>query len=145
MDDTQRDESFDNHLCLETYYTPAYSETTSNTSGSEALPILQTIINHLDIFEQRIADSEYKLERTSETGQRIEELLNRQLMDGLISYAEFINLNHVKQLWISTSTACAAHNLGCTSSKKEILANLVDLFTLNEISREKLLDIAVEI
>ena len=71
--------------------------------------------------------------------------MNRQLRDGLISYADFLNLDHVRQLWVSTSAAFATYNLGCKSSKRQILANLVDLFTLNEISKDKLLSITLEL
>ena len=89
--------------------------------------VLREIIDHLDSFEHRIADSERKLERSQEIGKRIEDVLNRQLMDGLISYAEFSNLNRVKELWLSTGVAFATYDIGCRKSKRLILENLLDL------------------
>ena len=150
MGGIEQHRSFKTCTSSETHIPPMNSETTfSDLSTTGSTPstkqILQTIINDLDAFEQRIADSELKLEGSKEIGRRIEGALNRQLMDGLISYSEFSNLNHVKELWISTSATFATYNLGCKSSKRLIVSNLIDLFTLNEISRERLLDIATEI
>ena len=105
----------------------------TNQVNSSSQQVLQQVIELLNVFEQRIADSEFKIEKSKEIGQRIEDVLNRQLMDGLISYVDFLNLRHVKELWISTSAALSSYNLGCRSSKRIILSNLIDLFTLNEI------------
>ena len=117
----------------------------TNQVNSSTQQVLQQVIELLNVFEQRIADSEFKIEKSKEIGQRIEDVLNRQLMDGLISYVDFLNLRHVKELWISTSAALSSYNLGCQSSKRIILSNLIDLFTLKEISRERLLNIVEEI
>ena len=148
MDTTQKDDLFADHLDSGADTHPSYSKIALDShppDESNPLTFLQGIINHLNIFEQRIEDLEYKLVIVNETDRRIEELLNRQLRDGLISYADFLNLDHVRQLWVSTSAAFATYNLGCKSSKRQILANLVDLFTLNEISKDKLLSITLEL
>ena len=149
MGGIEQNQSFVEYLSSDSSNFPTCSEGATDLSTLELEPstehILQTIINHLTIFEQRIADSEYRLEGSQETGRRIKEVLSRQLKDGLLSYSEFLNLNHVKQLWLTTSAALSSYNLGCHSSKRIILSNLIDLFTLKEISRERLLNIVEEI
>ena len=148
MDTTQKGNLFVDYLDSGADTHPSYSKIALDShppDESNPLTFLQGIINQLNIFEKRIEDLEYKLAIVNETDQRIEELLNRQLRDGLISYADFLNLDHVRHLWVSTSAAFATYNLGCKSSKRQILANLVDLFTLNEISKDKLLSIIPEL
>lgn len=141
----------DNDMSLETQpCSSPYSNVTFNdvfNSNAEGVPehVLQTIIKHLNNFEEKLIDSELKLERVNEADRRIEQVLSRQLQDGLISYIEYINLNHVKVLWTSTSSALATHYLGCKSSRRQILASLIELYTLKEIEREELLDIVIEL
>ena len=149
MDTTQKGNLFVDYLDSGADVHPSYSKIALDShhpdESTNPLTFLQGIINHLNIFEQRIEDLEYKLVIVNETDRQIEELLNRKLRDGLIRYADFLNLDHVRQLWVSTSAAFATYNLGCKSSKTQILANLVDLFTLNEISKDKLLSITLEL
>ena len=117
----------------------------TNQVNSSTQQVLQQVIELLNVFEQRIADSEFKIEKSKEIGQRIEDVLNRQLMDGLISYVDFLNLRHVKELWISTSAALSSYNLGCHIHKRKILTNLLDLFILKEISREVYVDFVIQL
>ena len=107
--------------------------------------VLQTIINHLDRFEHKLVDSELRLERTNAIDKRIGEVLNRQLQDGLLTYSEFINLSHVKFLWTSTLGLLTTSYFDRKSSRRRAIANLVDLYTLNEIGRDQLLDIIYKI
>ena len=105
----------------------------------------QSMIYHLNNFEEKLIDSEHKLERTTETDRKIEQLLSRQLQDGLISNIEYVNLSHTKFLWTSTSCALATHSVGCKTSRRQIISNLVELYSLKEIGREELLDIITEL
>lgn len=155
MQTNKTEESFGDDVSLETRtYSPQYSNITFNdvfTNNAERgyeyklEHALQSIINHLNIFEERLIDSEHKLERSSETDRRIEQILSRQLQDGLVSYIEYVNLNHIKLLWTSTSRALATHSIGCKSSRRQILTNLIELYTLKEIERDVFLDIVTEL
>lgn len=52
----------------------------------------------LTILEQTIADSEIKLGKIDDINLRIEELLNRQLMDGLLTYSDYYNFRSINTL-----------------------------------------------
>ena len=107
--------------------------------------IIHTVTEHLNLLETRLADSEIRLQHTIGVDKRIDELLDRQLKDGLISFDDYVKLDHVKQLWVSVSIALDAHVRGCEASKRQITDNLLDLLTLNELSRELLINIVVEL
>ena len=105
--------------------------------------IINTVIEHLELLETRLTDSEIRLERAIGVDRRIDELLDRQLKDGLISFDDYVKLDHVKQLWMNL--ALETHVPGCETSKRQIIDNLLDLLTLNELSRELLIDVVVRL
>ena len=107
--------------------------------------IIHTVIEHLNLLETRLADSEIRLQHTIGVDKRIDELLDRQLKDGLISFDDYVKLDHVKQLWVTVSLALESHVPGCETSKRQIIDNLLDLLTLNELSRELLIDVVVRL
>ena len=78
-------------------------------------------------------------------GRRIEEILFGQLDDGYLSYIAFTKLYHIKHLWVSTSIALATYNCKNQVTKKVIIDNLIELYTLKEIKRETLLDILMKL
>ena len=102
---------------------------------------VERVINHLDCFERKLVDSGLQLERTKAIDKRIEDVLSRQLQDGLLTYVEYLNLNHIKALWTSSLNILTTSYLDRNPSRKRVIANLIDLYTLNEIGREQLLDI----
>ena len=114
-------------------------------SSSSLSDVLQVITKGLEKFEAMLIDSELKLERIRVVDRRVEEVLTRQWQGGLLSYIEYINFNHVKHLWVATLNLLATHYLRDQASKRQILANLVDLHTLNEIGRDQLLDIITQL
>ena len=107
--------------------------------------IINTVIEHLELLETRLTDSEIRLERAIGVDRRIDELLDRQLKDGLISFDDYVKLDHVKQLWMTVSLALETHVPGCETSKRQIIDNLLDLLTLNELTRELLIDVVVRL
>ena len=96
--------------------------------------VLQNVLACLTIFEQKLSDSELELDKSKNTEQRIKNLLNRQLADGLLSYSEYVHLNHVNSLWASTVNALVSYNLGYHMNKSIILTNLLDLFSLTKLA-----------
>ena len=106
---------------------------------------LQNVLAYLTIFEQKLADSELELDKSKNTEQRIKNLLNRQLADGLLPYSEYVHLNHVNSLWASTVSALVSYNLGYHMNKSIILTNLLDLFSLNQISLEVCVEYIIQL
>ena len=121
------------------------SEPCADNFGGGSVHILQDVVECINIFEQKIADSELELDRTKDTEQRVKNLLDRQLTDGLISYFEYVHLNHVNSLWAATLNALIHYNIGCQISKKTIVTNLLDLFSFNQITRELYVDIITKL
>lgn len=107
--------------------------------------VLQNVLACLTMFEQKLSDSELELDKSKNTEQRIKNLLNRQLADGLLSYSEYVHLNHVNSLWASTVNALISYNLGCHMNKRIILTNLLDLLSLNQISLEVCVDFVMQL
>ena len=107
--------------------------------------ILQDVIKCIDIFEQKIADSESEIDRTNDTEQRVKNLLHRQLVDGLIPYIEYVHLNHINSLWASTLNTLIHYNIGCHLDKKAVVTNLLDLLSFNQITRELYVDIITKL
>ena len=130
---------------LETHISSQMSldDTSSNEVNSQS--VLKVLDKHLSAFEVRVLDTEFHVEETKRIGKQIEEILFEQLDDGLLSYIAFTNLYHIKHLWVSTSIALATYSCKDQVSKKVIIDNLIELYSLKEISRKKLVDILVEI
>ena len=128
---------------LETHLSSQMSLDDINEVNSQS--VLNVLDKHLSAFEVRVLDTEFHVEETKRIGKQIEEILFEQLDDGLLSYIAFTNLYHIKHLWVSTSIALATYSCKDQVSKKVIIDNLIELYSLKEISRKKLVDILVEI
>ena len=128
---------------LETHLSSQMSLDDINEVNSQS--VLNVLDKHLSAFEVRVLDTEFHVEETKRIGKQIEEILFEQLDDGLLSYIAFTNLYHTKHLWASTSIALATYSCKDQVSKKVIIDNLIELYSLKEISRKKLVDILVEI
>ena len=128
---------------LETHLSSQMSLDDTNEVNSQS--VLNVLDKHLSAFEVRVLDTEFHVEETKRIGKQIEEILFEQLDDGLLSYIAFTNLYHIKHLWVSTSIALATYSCKDQVSKKVIIDNLIELYSLKEISRKKLVDILVEI
>ena len=147
---TSTQESFGDDLSLDTQPSSPHSNIPldsvfASRMESSTERVLQSVIEHIADFEQRLVDSEFKIERSKETEQRIKEVLNRQVQDGLLSYIEYANLNHVNSLWALTANTLVSYNLGCRMYKRQIFTNLLDLFVRNQISREVYVDFVMQL
>ena len=120
---------------LETHMSSQMSLDDTNEVNSQS--VLKVLDKHLSAFEVRVLDTEFHVEETKRIGKLIEEILFEQLDDGLLSYIAFTNLYHIKHLWVSTSIALATYSCKDTVSKKVIIDNLIELYSLKEISRKK--------
>ena len=128
---------------LETHISSQMSLDDTNEVNSQS--VLKVLDKHLSAFEVRVLHTEFHVEETKRIGKQIEEILFEQLDDGLLSYIAFTNLYHIKHLWVSTSIALATYSCKDQVSKKVIIDNLIELYSLKEISRKKLVDILVEL
>ena len=128
---------------LETHISSQMSLDDTNEVNSQS--VLNVLDKHLSAFEVRVLDTEFHVEEPKKIGKQIEEILFEQLDDGLLSYIAFTNLYHIKHLWVSTSIALATYSCKDQVSKKVIIDNLIELYSLKEISRKKLVDILVEL
>ena len=139
--------SMEANTSLETHMSSQMSLDDSESSSDEvkSQSVLPVLAKHLNAFEERLIDSEIQVEQTKNIGRRIEEILFEQLDDGLLSYIAFTNLYHIKHLWVSTSIALTTYSCNDRVSKKEIVDKLIELYTLKELKREKLVDILLKL
>ena len=132
---------------LETHMSSQMSLDDSESSSDEvkSQSVLPVLAKHLYAFEERLLDSELQVEQTKNIERQIEEILCGQLDDGHLSYIAFTNLYHIKHLWVSTSIALTSYSCNDRVSKKVIIDKLIELYTLKEIKREKVVDILMEL
>ena len=63
--------------------------------------ILRIAYARLEELEHQFPDSDIKLEHQPDINRRIEAILKRQLIDGLLSYAEYAKYRCINRLWSS--------------------------------------------
>ena len=68
---------------------------------SSEMNILRIAYARLEELEQQFPDSDIKLEHQPDINRRIEAILKRQLIDGLLSYADYAKYVHINKLWSS--------------------------------------------
>ena len=121
----------------------AYQHTSSQPPKNDDL--LDRILRCIDEWEQKIIDNELKFERSVRLEQRIEESLDRQIKDGLISYLEYLDITYITNLWISLANALISHSIGSRVSESMIISLLLELYKLNQINRQFVVDSITEL
>ena len=85
-------------------------------------------------WTKKVIDSETRSSRSKNYLDVVEESLDRQVKDGLISYREFVDLQYIGKLWARVLNTTAAYTLGADYSKRDVITTLLDLYTLKQIS-----------
>ena len=110
---------------------PTHSlEKTLETSADTWLNIQDA----LNDWTKRIVDTEARLKKTQSYQQIVEDSLNRQLRDGLLTHHDFAELEYIGKLWTNLLNTAACYSIGCEFGKKDLISTLLELHTLKQIT-----------
>ena len=98
--------------------------------------LLDDILQALESWSQRILIVETKLERTDDLRQSIVHSLEGQVLDGLLTEQDLQDLVYVADLWIHLYKNFLCYSAGVEFNDREVLSNLLELFSLKQISKE---------
>ena len=107
--------------------------------------VLDDILEALESWSQRILIIETKLERTDDLRQSIVHSLEGQVLDGLLTDQDLQDMVYVTDLWIQLYKNFLCYSTGVEFSDRDVLTNLLELFSLKQISKEFFLRVAVQL
>ena len=86
--------------------------------------ILERILRFLEDWELKIYDNEYRLEQAARIEKRIEESLNKQLEEAVITRSDYNVIKDVAHTWTSLLGSLTAHR---TAGNKHLKLQIVTL------------------
>ena len=107
--------------------------------------VLESIIDGLNSWIEKILDVEERLKKTKDIRQSILDSLNRQVLDGLISDQDSIELIHICNLWLNLYNSCLRKSVGADFADRDVLTYLLELYTLKQITKEFYISAAFEL
>ena len=107
--------------------------------------VLESIIDGLNSWIEKILDVEERLKKTKDIRQSILDSLNRQVLDGLISDQDSIELIHICNLWLNLYNSCLHKSKGADFADRDVLTYLLELYTLKQITKEFYISAAFEL
>ena len=110
---------------------------------SPSRDVLHDISNTMDCWFQRVLDTESQLRQTKDIQNAIAESLQRQQLDGLLTYYEINELRYIGQLWLDLSCGISCYTTGCTVLKGRLISILLELFTMKQINSQMFLNICM--
>ena len=106
-------------------------EKPTETPAEDAWLNIQDALND---WTKRIVDTEARLKKSQCYQQTIEDSLNRQLRDGLLSHHDFSELECIGKLYTNLLNTAACYSVGCGFGKKDLISILLELYTLKQIT-----------
>ena len=107
--------------------------------------VLSDIVNALESWTDRIVDVESRIKKTQDIRKGVLESLNRQVLDGLISEQDSIELEYTCDLWINLYKTFICKSSGADFSDWDVLTYLLELYSLKQISKKFFINIALEL
>ena len=98
--------------------------------------VLESIIDGLNSWMEKILDVEERLKKTKDIRQSILDSLNRQVLDGLISDQDSIELIYICNLWLNLYNSCLYKSVDADFTDRDVLTYLLELYTLKQITKE---------
>ena len=121
------------------------TDNNNNRSSCDTDPILEDIIDALDLWTQKILVLETDLQQNSDIKKTIVDCLQRQVLDGLLKDQDAKELQYVLDLWGNLHRAYACRKCGVDFVDEEALTNLLELFSLKQISKSFFIRVALEL
>lgn len=113
---------------------PTCSLEKSTETSAEVNDTWLNIQDALNDWTKRIVDTEARLKKTQSYQQIVEDSLNRQLRDGLLTHHDFAELEYIGKLWTNLLNTAACYSIGCGFGKKDLISALLELHTLKQIT-----------
>ena len=107
--------------------------------------ILKDIVIALDSWTEKIIDAESRIKKTQDIRKSVLDSLNRQVLDGVISEQDSIELEYICDLWINLYKSFLCKSSGADFADRDVLTYLLELYTLKQISKNFVINIALEL
>ena len=107
--------------------------------------VLSGIVIALESWTDRIVDAETRIKKTQDIRKDVQDSLNRQVLDGLISEQDSIELEYTCNLWINLYKTFLLKSAGVEFSDQDVLTYLLELYSLKQISKKFFINIALEL
>ena len=107
--------------------------------------VLSDIVIALDSWTERIIDAESRIKKTQDIGKSVLDSLNRQVLDGLISEQDAIELEYTCDLWINLYKSFLCHSAGADFADRDMISYLIELYGLKQISKELFVQIVLDL
>ena len=107
--------------------------------------VLTDIVIALDSWTEQIIDAESRIKKTLDIRKSVLDSLNRQVLDGLISEQDSIELEYICDLWINLYTSFLCTSSGAEFTDRDVLTYLLELYSLKQISKNFFINITLEL
>ena len=107
--------------------------------------VLTDIVIALNSWTEQIIDAESRIKKTQDIRKSVLDSLNRQVLDGLISEQDSIELEYICDLWINLYTSFLCTSSGAEFTDRDVLTYLLELYSLKQISKNFFINIALEL
>ena len=107
--------------------------------------VLSDIVVALESWTDRIVDAESRIKKTQDIRKDVQDSLNRQVLDGLISEQDSIELEYTCNLWINLYKTFLLKSAAVEFSDQDVLTYLLELYSLKQISKKFFINIALEL
>ena len=107
--------------------------------------VFDSIANGLETWSQSILDAESEHERVEEFRVKIDNSLQRQQFDGLLSPFDVEELRYIANLWIRLLHTISSYNIGCKYLKKDIISFMLELYSANHLDSKIFVDCCAEL
>ena len=107
--------------------------------------VLTDIAIALDSWAEQIIDAESRIKKTQDIRKSVLDSLNRQVLDGLISEQDSIELEYICDLWINLYKSFQCKSSGAEFTDRDVLTYLLELYSLKQISKSFFINIALEL
>ena len=107
--------------------------------------VLKDIVIALDSWTEKIIDAESRIKKTQDIRKSVLDSLNRQVLDGVISEQDSIELEYICDLWINLYKSFLCKSSGADFADRDVLIYLLELYTLKQISKHFVINIALEL
>ena len=105
--------------------------------------VLSDIFIALESWTNRIVDTESRIKKTQDIRKSVLDSLNRQVLDGLISEQDSIELEYTCNLWINLYKSFLLKSAGLEFSDQDVLTYLLELYSLKQISKKFFINLAL--
>ena len=99
----------------------------------------------LESWTTRVLDAEAEQSKSKEYQQVVEEALRRQQRDGLLTHHDYTELVYIASLWNNLLNTTSCYTLGCIGVKRDIIAILLDLYTLKQLTNHTFVEACLKL